>query len=113
LTTEGKRHEVTVARQQAYAPGTILVMDRGYVDFAWFAQLTERGVHFVTRLKEGTAYDVVKNSSADPASRPARREAPATKTCRPRQESLSHRPRLSLQRLVGRFTGHYAQEVCT
>jgi hypothetical protein len=60
VITEGKRHEVTVARQQAYAPGTILVMDRGYVDFAWFAQLTETGVHFVTRLKEGTAYDVVK-----------------------------------------------------
>jgi IS4 transposase len=60
VITEGKRHEVTVARHQAYAPGTILVMDRGYVDFAWFAQLTETGVYFVTRLKEGTAYHVVK-----------------------------------------------------
>ena len=59
VITEGKRHEVTVARQQTYAPGTILVMDRGYVDFAWFAQLTEAGVHFVTRLKDSTAYEVV------------------------------------------------------
>jgi hypothetical protein len=59
VITEGKRHEVTIARQQGYAPGTILVMDRGYVDFAWFAQLTETGVHFVTRLKESTVYDVV------------------------------------------------------
>ncbi len=59
VITEGKRHEVTIARQQTYAPGTILVMDRGYVDFAWFAQLTEAGVHFVTRLKDSTAYEVV------------------------------------------------------
>ena len=60
VITEGKRHEVTVARQQTYAPGTILVMDRGYIDFAWFAQLTEAGVHFVTRLKDNTAYEVVE-----------------------------------------------------
>lgn len=63
VITEGKRHEVTIARQQTYAPGTILVMDRGYLDFAWFAQLTEAGVHFVTRLKDTTAYEVVEARS--------------------------------------------------
>jgi len=60
VITEGKRHEVTVARQQAFAAGTILILDRGYVDFGWFARLTEAGVFFVTRLKDGTAYEVVK-----------------------------------------------------
>ena len=60
VITEGTRHEVTIARQQAFAPGTILILDRGYVDFGWFARLTETGVFFVTRLKEGMAYDVVK-----------------------------------------------------
>jgi hypothetical protein len=60
VITEGKRHEVTVARRQAFAPGTILVFDRGYVDFAWFARLTDSGVCFVTRMKDGTAYEVVK-----------------------------------------------------
>ncbi|MBI2188530.1 MAG: IS4 family transposase [Acidobacteria bacterium] len=59
VITEGKRHEVTIARQQTFAPGTILVFDRGYLDFEWFARLTETGVFFVTRLKDGTAYDVV------------------------------------------------------
>jgi hypothetical protein len=59
VITEGKRHDVTVARQQTFEPGTILVFDRGYQDFAWFAQLTERGVYFVTRMKEGTAYEVI------------------------------------------------------
>lgn len=60
VITEGKRHEVTVARRQTFAPGTILVLDRGYVDFAWFARLTATGVFFVTRMKDGTAYEVVK-----------------------------------------------------
>jgi hypothetical protein len=59
VITEGKRHEVTVARRLAFAPGTILVVDRGYLDFAWFAKLDAAGVYFVTRLKEGTAYVVV------------------------------------------------------
>ena len=60
VITEGKRHEVTIARRQTFAPGTILVMDRGYIDFAWFARLTDLGVFFVTRLKTRTAYDVVQ-----------------------------------------------------
>ena len=59
VITEGKRHEITVAREQTFAPGSILVFDRGYVDFAWFARLTDIGVFFVTRLKETTVYDVV------------------------------------------------------
>jgi len=29
---------------------------RGYVDFAWFAELTRQGVFFVTRLKDNAVY---------------------------------------------------------
>jgi hypothetical protein len=60
VITPGKRHEVTIARQQRFAPHTILVFDRGYVDFAWFAALEAARVFFVTRLKDGTAYEVVQ-----------------------------------------------------
>lgn len=59
VITPGKRHEVTMARQQRFAPSTILVFDRGYIDFTWFAALEAGKVFFVTRLKEGTAYEVV------------------------------------------------------
>src|SRR5437660_12432187 len=34
-----------------FTPGTLLVFDRGYTDYDWFASLQEQGVHFVTRLK--------------------------------------------------------------
>ena len=61
VITEGKRHDVTIARRQTFEPGTILVFDRGYLDFEWFARLTDTGVFFVTRLKEGTAYEVIEH----------------------------------------------------
>ena len=59
VITEGRRHEITVARTLRFAPGTILVMDRGYMDFAWFAELTRQGVFFVTRLKANAVYAVL------------------------------------------------------
>jgi hypothetical protein len=36
VLTEGRRHEVTVARQQVFAPGTIRILERGYINYAWF-----------------------------------------------------------------------------
>ena len=42
-------------------PGTLLVMDRGYNDYAWFADLTRQGVYFVTRLKDNADYVVLED----------------------------------------------------
>jgi len=61
VITEGKQHEVRVARQLSYEPGTLLVMDRGYNDYAWFADLTRQGVYFVTRLKDNADYIVLED----------------------------------------------------
>jgi hypothetical protein len=60
VITEGKQADIRVARRLRFAPGTILIMDRGYLDFAWFAQLLTAGVFFVTRPKHNTAYEVVE-----------------------------------------------------
>ena len=60
VITEGKKHEVRVARQMRFAPGTILVFDRGYTDYEWFVSLIQQGVYFVTRLKENADYGVVE-----------------------------------------------------
>jgi hypothetical protein len=59
VITEGRRHEVRVARTLTFPPGAILVFDRGYVDYAWFAELTRQGVWFVTRLKDNAVYAVL------------------------------------------------------
>jgi len=63
VITDGKKPDVKVARRLRFAPGTIVVMDRGYLDFTWFGQLTAQGVFFVTRPKHNTAYRVVETRS--------------------------------------------------
>ena len=35
-------------------------MDRGYNDYGWFKQLTEKGIYFVTRLKTHAKYRVLE-----------------------------------------------------
>ncbi len=60
VITEGRRHDVRVARLLRFEPGTIVVLDRGYVDYAWFGRLTADEVFFVTRLKDNALYDVVE-----------------------------------------------------
>ena len=83
VITEGRRHEVKVAHTLTFPPGTILVIDRGYTDYRWFAELTLQGIFFVTRMKDNAVYTVVgtravpsagasskTNSSSSPASAP-------------------------------------------
>src|SRR5258708_10412295 len=41
-----------------FAPGRILAIDRGYVDYQWFRELTQEEVYFVTRMKEKAVYEV-------------------------------------------------------
>jgi len=43
-----------------FGPGTVLVMDRGYNDYDWFAELTDQGVFLVTRMKDNASYGVVE-----------------------------------------------------
>jgi hypothetical protein len=79
VITEGKRQETPIARAQTFEPGTVLVFDMGYLDFAWFAALTARGVWFVTRLKENTDYRIVARS---PPAGPCRRTTASTSVVR-------------------------------
>lgn len=64
VITEGKVHEIQVARKLKLQPGTMLVFDRGYTDYDWFQRLTEEEVHFVTRLKDNATYIVVERRKA-------------------------------------------------
>lgn len=60
VLTEGKTADITAARQMAFAPGTMLVFDRGYADYDWWLSLTRQKVHFVTRLKDSAEYGVME-----------------------------------------------------
>jgi IS4 transposase len=71
IITDGKSHDVTVGRTLRFDPGTIVAMDKGYVDFKWWKQMTEDGAYFVTRFKQDLKYETV-----------AEREPPKNSTVR-------------------------------
>lgn len=60
VITEGNVSDVKVAHQLSFDPGTVVVDDRGYNDYTLFGKWTARGVYFVTRMKNNTLYEVVK-----------------------------------------------------
>jgi hypothetical protein len=60
VVTTGKVSDVTVARTLSFAKGSIVVLDRGYKDYALWARWTAEGVFFVSRMVRGTVYEVVE-----------------------------------------------------
>ena len=66
IITDGKVADVKAAHQMHFAPGTIVVdgprpaPDRGYNDYRLFAQWTDAGVYFVTRMKDNALFEVVE-----------------------------------------------------
>ncbi len=61
VITAGKRADVKEARKIDFAPGTMVVFDRGYPDYDWWLELTRSQVDFVTRLKDNAAYGIVES----------------------------------------------------
>ncbi len=58
--SEAKRHDVKVAKSLRLNSGSIVAMDRAYNDYRMFGTWTERGVFFVTRMKDNALYEVVE-----------------------------------------------------
>jgi hypothetical protein len=57
--TEGKKHDVTVGRMLTFPKGSIVAIDKAYNDYAWYKQLTDKGIFFVTRLKSNATFRVI------------------------------------------------------
>ena len=53
--TDGKPSDITAAKQidlGALEKGSIIVFDRGYIDYSWWNELDNKGVTFVSRTKK-------------------------------------------------------------
>jgi hypothetical protein len=61
LITPARIPDVRVAHSLALPKGSIVTMDRGYVDFRLFARWTEAGVFFVTRPLHHMVFEVVQS----------------------------------------------------
>lgn len=58
--TTGKVHDVKVAQQLDFEPGTIVVVDRGYNDYRLWRRWCDRDVGFVTPMKKNAVYQVLE-----------------------------------------------------
>ena len=83
--SNGKKHDIAVARNVSLSPGSIVALDRGYSDYRLFADWTENGIYFVTRIKDKADYAVIHQF-----------------------EVPQHRNILSDQLIL--FTGYYSQK---
>jgi hypothetical protein len=54
--TPANKADVKVAQKLRFTKGSILAIDRGYVDYAMFGRWCADGVYFVTRLKDNAVY---------------------------------------------------------
>ena len=61
--TEGKKHDVTVGRVLNFPKGSIVAIDKAYNDYAWYKQLTDKDIFFVTRLKSNAKYRIIERRS--------------------------------------------------
>ena len=58
--TDAKSHENRVARVTELPRGSIVVFDKGYINYSWFQELGENKVSFVTRLKRNARYKLIE-----------------------------------------------------
>jgi hypothetical protein len=59
--SQASKHDSTLAKEITFPQGSIVVVDRAYVDYAWFKQLDLRKIFFVTRAKENMDFEVVES----------------------------------------------------
>lgn len=55
--TEGSRHDHTFLKHINLPEGSYIVMDKGYTDYLQYAQWTDRGIYFITRMRDNARYE--------------------------------------------------------
>jgi len=66
--TDGKVHESKMAKLVHFPAGSVVVFDRGYVDYKWLHDLDSRNIYFVTRAKDNMNYEVTTAYETDSES---------------------------------------------
>jgi hypothetical protein len=59
--SDGKKHDVKMAKETVFPRDSVLVVDRAYVDYTWLYDLDSSGIFFVTRLKSNADIKVVES----------------------------------------------------
>lgn len=58
-STEGVRYNHPFLKHLNVPEGSYIVMDKGYTDYLQYAQWSNRGVYFITRMKDNAVYESI------------------------------------------------------
>lgn len=56
--SDGKKHDITAAKDIEFPSGSVVVADRGYMDFSWLHDLKKKDVFFVVRCRENVRMEL-------------------------------------------------------
>lgn len=66
VISNGRTADIKAARQYIhFKAGSMVVFDRGYLDYNWLNELTRNGIFFVTRAKSNMRFKVVESRKTD------------------------------------------------
>ncbi|MEK7868184.1 MAG: IS4 family transposase, partial [Candidatus Omnitrophota bacterium] len=65
VLTTGKVPDQKIAPSVPFEKGDVVICDKGYTDFSWYKTLDDKGVYFVTRLKDNAHYKVTSRNKTD------------------------------------------------
>lgn len=63
--TDAKVSDLAVAKTLKFPVGSMVVFDRGYLDYQWWEDLGKQGVFFVSRLRKNSEYKIVERHTVD------------------------------------------------
>jgi len=66
--TNARTHESRIAKMPDLPQGSIVLFDKGFVSYPWFRLLGEKGVFFVTRLKQNAVFHLVERLAVNRAT---------------------------------------------
>ena len=62
LFTSAAKHDHFLLAPDKLTAGDILAMDRAYIDYEKFEQMTQRGVIYVTKMKQNLTYETLSST---------------------------------------------------
>ena len=63
--THGKVGDQTGAKMLKFPKGSVVVFDRGYMDYSWHKDLTYKGIFWVTRIRTKAKYRVLERNDVE------------------------------------------------
>ena len=116
--SDGNENDMVQGREFQFPKGTIVVFDKGYVDYQWFGTLTKQKVSFVTRLRSKSVYKVIKRRTVNKAQGVTSdqviqlKSAHALKRGAPRLRRIGYRDATTGKRYVF-LTNHFGLSAAT